>query len=365
MRRLVGTSTIYFWCYSWFLCSFRSISASTAAAPWQDTTATRREQSPFNDLPPNTFDPDGRLYIVEDLVHAVASDTDPSSNTVIVALCKDGVVAVTSLPNSPYMSYESTTADLDDETNAASTTSLLLLDTHELSVHPTAVAPFCRVSFNGAPILALTAGNAVDGQMLRRRLLQVADAARYSDLSSSADSDLSPALVARLLADQNQMRTMQEGKGRVLAAVAMIWNGDSIWRVDPAGQFWKCQACISGRYTTRVERLVLEKLLDAVNTERESTDDDTQWTSRERNDALHAWSQLSTRQVLRIAAQCITEAHGHSLEKSSRDNRGPRSLVRLRAIILSRKDKDDRVAVQSFSQRDMTMLLSDLDARQE
>jgi 20S proteasome alpha/beta subunit len=362
----IGTTTIYLCC--WFLYSFRSVSASTSAAatattattaPWQDT-ATQREPSPFGDhtaLPPNTFEPDGRLYIIEDLVHAVASDTDPSSNTVVVALCQDGVVAVTSLPSSPYMSYENA-EDFDDadETETATSPSLLLLDTHELSVHPTAVAPFCRVSFRtgkaATPILALTAGNAVDGQMLRRRLLTVAESARYSDLSSSssnnADSDLSPARVARLLADQNQLRTMHFGQGRILAAAAMIWNANAVWRVDPAGQFWQCQACVSGRYTTRVERLVLEKLGDAVHIQGESSGDTN--GTLERQDAWHAWSQLSTRQGLRIAAQCIAEAHDQS-------------SVRLRAIILSRQD--NRAAVQSFSQRDMAVLLSDLDAGQD
>jgi 20S proteasome alpha/beta subunit len=405
---------------------FPSVSAasSAAVAPWQEGNSARRIKSPFgNHLPSNTFAPDGRLYDIEDVTNAIvgASNDDPSSNTVVVIRCRDGVVAVTSVPPSPYIPHrhdsdaisstlhppedeeiDSLTEDLKEGavTESPSSISLLLdMDDWRQRQSPTAVPPFCRLC-TVTPVLAVTVGNAVDAQLLRHRLLHLVEDIRNTEESISSGSGgmgrdvpsftgvVQTANVARRLADQNQLRTIELKYGRALAAGAVLFSGrdNGIWRVDPAGQFWKCQACVLGRYTSQVESLLLEKLQTSQQnrfieegsaTESKSQSPSDTMSALSRDETLTALSTLSVQDGLILAAQCIQQVYDSNLASTAANVKQPqqqrrvdqkggvrettttattlsrRSRLLLRAVAISTDELSSGGAVRSHSHRDL------------
>ena len=308
-----------------------------------------REAVPFQDLPPTVFAPNGRVYAVEDLVNAVTSDTDLSSNTLVVIKCKEGVVAVTSLPSSPYMQYdvlgnkdggkESARIDKFDDTEEARLLLLLLLDDEETGENPAAIAPFGLVNLAAnATVLAVTAGNVVDAQVLRNIVLNTADQVR-----AEQGSDIL-SVVARKLADQRQLRTMEAGNGRVLAAVAVLFSCDTIWRVDPAGHFWLCQAVTSGRYAAAAERLLVKAI---------TTNQSVNAKQLSRKQALAILSEFTIDEALAIATKCIIEAHNKVSKRFSSRAISSTLTIRLRGVSLAR----DGQTVRSFSHRNLVPFL--------
>lgn len=355
-----------------------SSSSVIQVAPWQDgasvgSTASRlREAVQYQDFPHTVFAPGGRLHNIEAVTNAVSSESDPSSNTVIVIRCQAGVVAVTSLPLSPYAmavpqqqhqqrqdkagKLERKDNENESDENTSNTEELSLqLDAEEMGVDLTAVAPFCRVSLlqQGGPVLAVTAGNAADAQVLRHRLLDIAERVR----AEGSDTFLVSAL-ARRLADQNQVLTQRLGKGRVLAAAAVVFGcGDddddkAIWRIDPAGQFWKCQAVVSGKHAAVAEELLWQKIQQG----RTNAKDDTSTLSRTQ---VHTkLSALSIPEALEMATQCIVEANAQKFNSDRSNNNAasrPNTIL-LRGISI---DKDSRT-IRSYSQNELVPATRDL-----
>jgi 20S proteasome alpha/beta subunit len=205
-----------------------------SSAPWQDTPSTIKHESLYDDLPPTVFTPSGRLILLEQILPLSQQSEDASSNLAVAIECQDGVAIVTSSPQSPYL-YE----------NATLKSSLWIMldeDDDDLSTMP----PFCSLS---PSVLAVTAGNAVDAQILRQHLEEIAQAAR------AAAEPLSARVAARRLADR--MQSLQVGKGRLLAASAIIADSQ-IWRVDPTGQFYLANAALIGRGARQGEKELLK-----------------------------------------------------------------------------------------------------------
>ena len=223
---------------------------SLASAPWQDTSSNVLQESLYNDLPPTVFAPSGRLFSIERMMQAVSNPQDPSSNLVIAIHCKEGIVVVSTEPQSPYLHRyreNNTTTTASEAAQNSSRTPLLLLD-EDSWIPP---APFSRLSSH---LWGVTAGNAVDSQILRRKLQLHAEAFR------EALEDCQPHIMARRLADNLQLSTQQAGKGRILACSAVLVSEDQIWRVDPTGQFWKCRAVVVGRGSVKAEQELLARI---------------------------------------------------------------------------------------------------------
>lgn len=382
-------------------------SSSSSAAPWQDrssavaSTGTRPDNSLHLELPPTVFAPDGRLYNVEDLSNAVSDESDPSSNTLIAILCRDGVLAVTSslFPESPYLQYvamsRSNESNIGYEKNQTSKTTshddnvdynadfllpslLLLPDRHHENL-----APFCRISSNnnnnGGILLAATAGNAVESQILRQRLLGIAELMRSSeeldeireditgrdDMEESGNSasfvSSSPFVVARRLADQHQLRTMELGKGRILAAVAVLLSHESLWRVDPAGQFWKCQAVVSGRFAATSERLLWEEIMALNATMDNGNENAAPLDKTSGYQATRIFTSLSMDACLKIATKCLLKANHQAYikikNKQSDRNSNISPMIRIRAVTI-RKTGNGRPKTQYFSHNKLLAFLS-------
>jgi 20S proteasome alpha/beta subunit len=293
---------------------------SSRALPWQQESVVKREASPFlEDLPPNVFAPHGRLYQVEDAVHAVSSGSDPSSTSLVALQCKDGTVVVTTLPQSPYLKYAAKRKD-EDMPNA----SLCLLDDDNewIKEQYTTVPPFSRLQwpqislyqtqdmdlFNTTDdyspptvVVAVTAGNAVESQILRQRIHQTAQRWRRSPTTSElGPSDWTAGLV-RAVADQHQQRTQLLSGGRPVAATAVVLEQAKIYRIDPAGTFWICAAVVAGRQARRIEECLLDRL--ALKGQAGGSTP----TPPRRREIRSILSQLTIAEAIPLATECLLE----------------------------------------------------------
>jgi 20S proteasome alpha/beta subunit len=235
--------------------------ASTSKAPWQSASGGDvRQEALYSDLPPTVFAPGGRLYSVETALRDVHNPLNPSSNLVIAVKCKEGVVVVTTLPQSPYI-YNNVRNETETTSNASSTTnesenvsdespkdnssSLLWRDYY--------TTPFVQLDRR---IWGVSAGQAVEGQLLRRhRLLEAAEQARRTS------GNVQVGILARNVADAHQAQTQKASKGRLVACACLLMDTTTLWRVDPNGQFWKCHAAVVGRAATvKMEHDLLGRL---------------------------------------------------------------------------------------------------------
>jgi 20S proteasome alpha/beta subunit len=88
--------------------SSSSSSTGSSSTGFKSSDQSARVRAPFLDVPTNVFAPHGRLYDVEDVVHTITSSSNPSSSStsLVVLQCKDGIVAVTTVAQSPYIQQD-------------------------------------------------------------------------------------------------------------------------------------------------------------------------------------------------------------------------------------------------------------------
>ena len=363
-----------------------------------------RVESPFVDVPPNVFAPRGRLYKVEDAVHTItSSEEDVSSTSCIVLTCSNGsVVAISTLPQSPYLTLHSELLppDPDFEQEQIIDVSLCLRDCITADMHSewddyTVVPPFGRIQWpKQAPTrimtdrdrinhtavefsknsiysgpqsnciaFSLTAGNAVESQILRHRIYQTIERI-VTEKGLSASSSITSAL-ARMMADQNQQRTQILSNGRIMAASAILIefatkmnhntnekrsSTSTIYQIDPSGQYWICQAVVSGRYASKIEQELQNRLRE--RSDRDSTPHHHQKTKSaptteplSRHQVGTLLAQLSIDDALTMATQSLLA--GTSKRKGAHDDHRP-SKMRLRGIVVS-TNSDNDVSIQTLS----------------
>jgi 20S proteasome alpha/beta subunit len=231
-----------------------SSSSSSSLPPWQSGSSTTTDlgTTKSDHWPLTTFGPDGRLFQVEAALRAVHEPTNPASNLVVAIQYSQGVVVVTSCPESPYM-YPP-----DVVTNATTTSTPC-----SLSVLSPKESPLFT-QLDHRHVWGTTAGHLVDGQVLRQNMRAASDQVRRRRGTPTRR----PAFLARLLADAAQATTQKAGNNdsRLLKCAALVVDSNEIWRVDANGQFWKCRATVVGRGATpRVEQDLLERLDGGTN----------------------------------------------------------------------------------------------------
>ncbi|KAL3939492.1 MAG: hypothetical protein SGBAC_005798 [Bacillariaceae sp.] len=195
-----------------------SSSSSNPGASWQPASSDSRsiqEANTYAEFPPTVFSPTGRLHSVETIVEASKSNTNPRANLVLAMNCKDGI-------NSIF---------------------------HQLSPN----------------LVAATAGNLVDGHVLRHIFHQVCQSLMQQSGGSVRGIQVQASLLARHLADQLQIPTQNQGQTEMLASFGLLaggnnGDGESLWRLDPTGQFWKCQAAVIGCHANKAEAILYQRL---------------------------------------------------------------------------------------------------------
>jgi 20S proteasome alpha/beta subunit len=218
-----------------------------SSAPWHDVPSNAVNNQNADQIA--VFAPSGRVVPVENILPLSQHD-GPATNAVVAIRCNYGVVIVSTIPKSPYL-YDPKKI----LTNDSNQTSLLLpTSTTTPKQQQYQHAPFCRLS---SRMFAVTAGNAVDAQVLRHVLLDAsASSSRHYRTARS---------VAREAADALQTSTQLQSDVRLLACSALVVDGNELWRVDPTGQFFLCRAAIVGRRASDIETKLQTAILEQEN----------------------------------------------------------------------------------------------------
>jgi 20S proteasome alpha/beta subunit len=360
-------------------------SASTNAhtPPWSHsssesgTASQALDEAQYGDQPPSVFAPGGRLYSVERMMQAVYNPNDRSSNLCIAIQSREGMVMVSTCPQSPYLYHDhiatmnatstihnnsSTTASTSDRIRNNDAIRPLLLTEHSGTNVTTSrsnarwLPPFARLS---EQVIAATGGNAVDSHIVRRRLYHHADAMR------SAETEIHPAIVARKWADecQHPTQSMAAPSGgrtrRMMAATVVIADHQTLWRIDPSGQLWKCGVATVGQQAPMAEQWLYEQLqtTSSASSTTSATASIPSLVSSALSSVLsrirpHHDSHTSAQKVREtvaemslweahaLAKQCIQHVYQSSLSKaaasSSPDPTLPENhVVRLRCVMLT------------------------------
>uniref|UniRef100_A0A7S4AIT4 Uncharacterized protein n=1 Tax=Pseudo-nitzschia australis TaxID=44445 RepID=A0A7S4AIT4_9STRA len=270
------------------------------------------EAARYEELPPNVFSPTGRLHPVEAAVRASKVAT-PRSNLLLAVKCRDGLLVISTLPISPHVDARIASIANMDNANISSSSSSSSTgiessnsntgnNDHGMESNKTATNEntdstgsnniqteeesrktypslflfdeTCTSTTTG-PIFEIhpcmvgaTAGNSVDNRILGGKLLALGLAATTC---SEEDDDLGEAAadrVAKDLANQLQVVTQdiaaaqKQKLGRMLASSAVVLGNRKLWRVDPTGQFWDCQATVLGQDADRVEEAFCRRLFE-------------------------------------------------------------------------------------------------------
>ena len=236
-----------------------STTAAATTAPWHGESSNSNEINNnlpnYQQLPPNIFAPRGRLHQVEHVMEGISSSEDPSANLIVALSCKDGLVVVSTVPPSVNFGYllpskENIDKSSGDDISAPkeNNTSIANATTSEASPPQPKYSLYWNddddddqtkdsnnndnnntndivlpIPFAENPnTFALTAGNAIHGRLLRRRIQNMAAALYESrdDGRTPCTIQKSPsvAILARQLADHCQRTTQTAGSkaGRML-----------------------------------------------------------------------------------------------------------------------------------------------------
>jgi 20S proteasome alpha/beta subunit len=354
-----------------------------------------RDQYIRLEIPHYVFAPSGRLYTIEAICEAI--ERDENSNTVVVLQVAQGIVIVTTVPSSPYMKnlQESIEAQKKRQTEQQNDddcwSSSLWLSEEDVGISPTVSAPFLRV-VGSDRILAVTAGNPLEAQILRSRIKEIAQnvhdefgtsgQSRHDDNKEEEDIPLHEFLetVARQLADDNQLRTQQFQHGKVLAATMILimaaphtpsnhiletavahhhtsQQHPGIYRIDPTGQFFPCQAVVAGRRASQLETWLQNQLVQFHKNE-------TTTTRKNPNASVRTVlaQQLSLEQALVLARDCILQAQttttssmkssANTIDGTTTTTFRSNSKVRLRGIVMPKHGN----RIQCFTSKELYAL---------
>jgi 20S proteasome alpha/beta subunit len=330
---------------------YSSGSASSASA------SSVLEASKMEELPPIIFSPRGRLHAVEAAVQASQlAITRSSSNVVIAMKCRQGMVVVSTVPTSAFVNSTTTsttavavsfdnnnnnnkhnnndtvTTSVKQETGSFSPSLFLLEET----CCTTTTSPILSSSLDGQDdLVAATAGNAVDGNVLRSTLLAlmsnylakgssssamepIATTTSANAASANAHLSLHAKNLARDMANLMQAATqdLQQSQIPLLASSLVVLGQGDIWRIDPTGQFWRCHATVAGQNAHAMETLLWQQLVllllkKRTEAEEEEEDGNNNIDKKKNNsnhpeDIIQFMESLSCNEALELIKECLT-----------------------------------------------------------
>jgi 20S proteasome alpha/beta subunit len=361
----------------------------SASSPWNEASNQQALDASlqYGDQPPSVFAPGGRLFSVDRTMMAVGNPEDQSSNLLVAIAYSDGVMLVSTQPLSPYMHYRDRVAHSDTEQNNSttisdqsllsipvkssmtlsqstqpadpSTSSTISLPSLSEAGNEAAKVEYLQQSTSyteplrwlppftllSSRVVGATGGNAVDSQIIRRRLHIHSESMReyYDSKQSDNDAELTPAVLARRFADECQLPTQQQQNSagrRMLAVSIVLADHEQVWRIDPTGQFWKCALAVVGRQGPMAEAWLFEQLSLSSSTPPSSSQPLSflrKVFSRASAESRHMpdiVGNLSEDEAYELVKRCIQ----HTQQVNRLRNRSPSPLS------ASRQDKtDDRI----------------------
>ena len=372
---------------SFFVCAanaacFLHMSLSVAAsAPSIHIDPFERAQ--YETYPPTVFAPTGRLHMVDSVGMAACNKDDATAGLVVALRCggvgkeedrdsnKEFIVVVGTSPRSPLAIQASallaTTSTDDDrkedddseegeetnneEQNEPSFRSNLLVNSSDRPIPST-------MSILSPTMLVATGGTPTDAAVLLDRIRTMASDMHNSNFGGTGFTYQSTPkggrrpksgmfgvdgpILARNIADMVQAST-QSTRNRALAASAMIVDvaedggAPKIWRVDPSGQFWSCDAATVGRGAAVAEAYLMKEIARRMTSstdmeggrggddfDEEEIDNDVleeTMASLSNNDAKKFLRTLSMDEAIALARDCVLKVYEGELKMHQDENR--------------------------------------------
>ena len=357
--------------------SSASSSSSTEAASFDPVERERYVQ-----FPQTVFAPTGRLHTVDKVCLDASNCDDVTAGLVVALRCgqKDKgefIVVVGTGPRSPHAiqpgivglknkdegALDQSDAEDDDDDNSRDDTSdiyksPLLLD----SVQPSDTSrerPLVHSSMSilSPGLVVATGGTPADAAVFLDRIRDVASDIHNSNFggtgfmyqTSTSGTRLQGrtgmfgvdgANLARTVADMIQVPTQSIGTraGRMLAASALILDapqtrsGDEcrIWRIDPSGQFWSCDAAAVGRGAGVAESFLLKVIArskagtdEANGSANELGEEDSDIIATLSNKDVKTYlGSLSVDDAVEIATQCVLKVSEKELKHQTLEGEG-------------------------------------------
>lgn len=313
------------------------------------------ERAQYETYPPIVFAPTGRLHMVDSVGIAACNKDDTTAGLVVALRCgggddgtstcggvgkeedydsnKEFIVVVGTSPRSPHAIQASALIapkgddrkEEDDseegeetnkeEQNEPSFCSDLLADSSDRSIPPT-------MSILSPTLLVAAGGTPTDAAVLLDRIRTMASDMHNSNFGGTGFTYQSTPkrgrrskkgmfgvdgpILARKIADMVQVST-QSTRNRALAASAIIVNAaegggaPEIWRVDPSGQFWSCDAATVGRGAAGAEAFlrkeIARRMTSSTDMEGSRGDDEYDEEEIENDDLGETMASLSNEDV--------------------------------------------------------------------
>ena len=332
------------------------------------------ERMEYATLPPIVFAPTGRLHMVDRVGLAACNKDDATAGVVVALRCggndagtdegkdvsKECIVVVGTAPRSPLAIQASGLMaseddgrkevagdgkpNKDDESNETTFRSALLVNGPERSIPST-------TSILSPNLLVATGGTPTDAAVLLDRIRSVASDMHNSNFGGTGFTYQSTPRkgrrsrggmfgvdgcnLARNVADMIQIPTQSIGtrSGSMLAASALIVDaaseGCNIWRIDPTGQFWSCDAAAVGKGAGVAESFLLKEIARRMKSpanvedtevdeeEEEDFDDDgidDGMASLTNQDVKKFLLSLSVDEAIALAQKCVLKVYEDELK---------------------------------------------------
>eukprot|EP00934_Nitzschia_sp_Nitz4_P003945 Nitzschia sp. Nitz4//scaffold88_size82704//21611//24445//NITZ4_005286-RA/size82704-processed-gene-0.47-mRNA-1//1//CDS//3329559476//3935//frame0 len=301
-------------------------------------TPNVREHAEYRNRPPTVFSPTGRLHPVEAAIQAIQDQRMMA----MAMKCKDGIIVLATLPQ------YSSTFWFHNHTDINQTQSLLLSTTSSTfttnssiqgnsttdTMVPGDLPPDPFFACHSRKIVGICVGNPLHTQILRFKVQDLAEQVVDDDddygsislgerghagvdkLQSSGKSHIP--LLARAVADHLQLSTQSmdtsSGQGPLLECSALLVGEGQIWKVDPTGQFWNCQAAILGKHSQRIQSLFLDKLVQLAASLPNEQDDEMDSTPRQSTPGEFLEAHVSTNICMDLIVECVQDTLSDAAE---------------------------------------------------
>lgn len=363
-----------------------AVSASTGTSPSSSAAASFDpfERERYVQFPTTVFAPTGRLHTVDEVCLGASNCEDVTAGLVVALRCgqKDDdecIVVVATGPRSPLalqaglvgMNGNARNEDAvdqsdkeekgdgsnDDASDNNYSSPLLLESIRPRDTNRERPLVPSSMSILSPGLVVATGGIPADAAVFLDRVRDVASEIHNSNFGGTGFMyQTSPiggtlqgrmgmfgvdgANLARRVADMIQVPTQSIGTrvGSMLAASALILDAPQtktggecrIWRVDPSGQFWSCDAAAVGRGAGVAESFLLKEVARLKCGRNEENCDEEDGLGKDSvvvaslssQDVKSYLDSLSVKDGIEIARKCVEKVYEKELEEQKSDGEG-------------------------------------------
>mmetsp|Transcript_12456 Transcript_12456/g.26919 ORF Transcript_12456/g.26919 Transcript_12456/m.26919 type:complete len:421 (-) Transcript_12456:33-1295(-) len=366
--------------------TYPAVSASTGTTPPSSSAAASFdpfERERYVQFPTTVFAPTGRLHTVDEVCLGASNCEDVTAGLVVALRCgqksdDECIVVVATGPRSPLvlqagrggMNENARNEDAVDQSDKEEKgdggnddasdkyrSPLLLESIRPRDTNRERPLVPSNMSILSPGLVVATGGIPADAAVFLDRIRDVASDIHNSNFGGTGFMyQTSPiggtlqgrmgifgadgANLARRVADMIQVPTQSIGTrlGSMLAASALILDAPQtkaggecrIWRVDPSGQFWSCDAAAVGRGAGVAESFLLKEVARLKRGRNEENDDEEDEPGKDsvvvaslsNQDVKNYLDSLSVKDGIEIARKCVEKVYEKELKHQKSEGEG-------------------------------------------